>query len=55
MASTYNETNGEVNVQGLDLDQDFYVAQGLQRAKVNLSNLVDPSFAAAAVATLGRY
>ncbi len=55
MAPTYNETNGHVNVPALDQDEDFYVARGLQREKVNLSGLVDPSFADYAVQVLGRY
>jgi NitT/TauT family transport system substrate-binding protein len=55
MAPTYNETNGRVNVAALDRDQDFYVAQGLQRAKVDLASLIDPSFGEFAVQVLGRY
>lgn len=55
MAQSYSETNGRVNTQALEIDQEFYVRQGFQRAKVEVGTIVDPSFAQYAIQVLGRY
>jgi NitT/TauT family transport system substrate-binding protein len=47
--------DGRVNVPSLTRDQDFWLARGVQQAPVNLDELVDQSFADAAVAVLGPY
>lgn len=49
------EPNQEVNPLFLDEVQRFYVEQRFIQATVDVKTLVDPSFAAAAVRTLGRY
>jgi NitT/TauT family transport system substrate-binding protein len=49
------DPNGKVNVASLDADQEFWIEAGYQRQKVNLADVVDPSFAAAAVRELGEY
>ncbi len=55
MADTYSETDGNVGVEALEVDQDFYVQQGMQRERVNIRDLVDNRFAEYAVGVLGRY
>jgi NitT/TauT family transport system substrate-binding protein len=47
--------DGRVNVASLQKDLDFYASQGLIEGKVNLRDIVDPSFAEAAVKSLGPY
>jgi NitT/TauT family transport system substrate-binding protein len=54
MSPTYSETNGAVNTRAIEIDQDFYVRQGLQREMIDLRTIVDPSFAQYAVQVLGR-
>jgi NitT/TauT family transport system substrate-binding protein len=46
---------GRLNVPSLTCDQDFWLARGVQQTPVNLDELVDHSFADAAVAALGPY
>jgi NitT/TauT family transport system substrate-binding protein len=47
--------DGRINVPSLTRDQDFWLARGVQQSPVNLGELVDQSFADAAVAVLGPY
>jgi NitT/TauT family transport system substrate-binding protein len=47
--------DGRINVPSLTRDQDFWLARGVQQSPVNLDELVDQSFADAAVAVLGTY
>jgi ABC-type nitrate/sulfonate/bicarbonate transport system substrate-binding protein len=54
MSPTYSETNGAVNTRAIEADQDFYVRQGLQRERIDVRTIVDPSFAQYAVQVLGR-
>ncbi|HLH22425.1 MAG TPA: ABC transporter substrate-binding protein [Chloroflexota bacterium] len=55
MGFSYSETNGNVNLQALDKDQDFYLQQGMQKEKIAPELLVDPTFAQYAVQVLGPY
>jgi len=48
-------TDGRVNVESLAYDLAFYRAQGLIRGNVSLDEVVDSSFAEAAVKELGPY
>lgn len=54
MATTYPEFNGQANQRAVEVDQDFYVRQGLQREKLDLAAVVDTSFSAYALSALGR-
>jgi NitT/TauT family transport system substrate-binding protein len=47
--------DGNVNVASLEHDLAFYTRQGLVKEKVNVDDLVDMSFAQAAVKSLGPY
>ncbi|HLH26034.1 MAG TPA: ABC transporter substrate-binding protein [Chloroflexota bacterium] len=49
------DPNGRLNVASIAEDQDLWLASGLQQARVNLDEVVDPSFTDAAVAALGPY
>jgi NitT/TauT family transport system substrate-binding protein len=49
------DPNGRVNTQSLDESQNWWVAKGSQRAKVDLAKVVDPQFAEWAVQQLGPY
>jgi NitT/TauT family transport system substrate-binding protein len=49
------DPNGRLDVASLDADQDFWIEAGYQQQKVNLVDVVDTSFATAAVAQLGEY
>jgi NitT/TauT family transport system substrate-binding protein len=49
------ETHQEVNVAFLEEAQRFHIAEGFLRAPVDVRQLVDPSFARAAVQVLGPY
>ncbi|RYG88481.1 MAG: ABC transporter substrate-binding protein [Alphaproteobacteria bacterium] len=49
------DPNQEINVQDIDDMQAFFVEHGFLKAIVPLDELVDTSFAEAAVAELGRY
>jgi NitT/TauT family transport system substrate-binding protein len=55
MADSYSETDANVGVDALEVDQDFYVQAGMQREKVNMRDLVDPRFGEYVVSVLGRY
>lgn len=45
----------KVGTEYLGLLQDFFADQGLLREKIDVSEMIDPSFAEAAVKTLGEY
>jgi NitT/TauT family transport system substrate-binding protein len=45
----------EVGTEYLSLLQDFFADQGLLREKIEVSEMIDPSFAEAAVKKLGEY
>jgi NitT/TauT family transport system substrate-binding protein len=47
--------NGEVNVESLQKDYDFFEAQGFLEDSVDIDEIVDPSFAEAAVEELGEF
>ncbi len=47
--------DGYVNIDSLIADQDYYIEAGLQKEKINMADLVDQSFAQAAVKQLGLY
>jgi len=47
--------NGDVNVHSLEHDLAFYSEQGLVKEKIKVNELVDMSFARAAVKSLGPY
>lgn len=49
------DPDGKVNVQSLEHDLKFYTDQGLVKQQVKVDNLVDMSFAQAAVKSLGPY
>jgi NitT/TauT family transport system substrate-binding protein len=49
------DPNGEINVASMVDDQDYYLAKGCQTQPIDVARSVDPSFAEAAVARLGRY
>ena len=55
MGFSYSETNGSVNVDALDRDQDFYLQQGVQKEKLPPERLIDPTFAQYALGVLGPY
>jgi ABC-type nitrate/sulfonate/bicarbonate transport system substrate-binding protein len=55
MNPSYGETNGGVNLQALDTDQDFYLRQGVLKEKIAPSRLVDTTCADYAIQVLGRY
>jgi NitT/TauT family transport system substrate-binding protein len=49
------DPNGEINLQSLIDDQEYYLAKGCQPQRIDIAQAVDTSFAQAAVARLGRY
>jgi len=49
------DPNGYVNIDSLNRDQDYFVESGTQKQKVNMAEVVDLSFARAAVQQLGPY
>jgi NitT/TauT family transport system substrate-binding protein len=49
------DPNQHVSITALEAAQKFFVAQGYMRETVDVHKMVDPSFAAAAVAELGAY
>ena len=55
MGISYNGTNGEINMQDLALQQQYYVAHGDQPRAVEVDSLVDKGFADRAVQVLGPY
>jgi NitT/TauT family transport system substrate-binding protein len=50
-----NDPDGSVNVASLKQDLDFFREQGLVKADIDLSKVVDMSFVAAALKDLGPY
>jgi NitT/TauT family transport system substrate-binding protein len=55
MAQSNSELNGNVNVAGIERDQDFYMRMGYQQQKADVQSFVDTSFGQYAVGVLGRY
>ncbi len=55
MAQANSEVNGNVNVAGIERDQEFYIRKGYQRERADVQSFVDGSFAQYAVGVLGRY
>lgn len=49
------DPNGKVNTKSLDEVQKYFVAKGSQQTPVDLSKVVDASFAADAIKQLGEY
>lgn len=49
------DPNGNVNVDSLIKDQDYFLESGSQKQKVDMAEVVDLSFAKAAVQQLGPY
>jgi NitT/TauT family transport system substrate-binding protein len=49
------DPNGAVNVKSLDAAQQYFVAKGSQTKALDMSKVVDASFADAAVKALGQY
>jgi NitT/TauT family transport system substrate-binding protein len=54
MGTTYSELNGNVRLNVLERDQDFFLRQGLMKQKIDPNVMVDSSFAEHAVQVLGR-
>jgi NitT/TauT family transport system substrate-binding protein len=55
MAPTWMDPNGSVNVASLQDTQRWYLDRGEMTAEVDLSRVVDASFADYAVGQLGSY
>jgi NitT/TauT family transport system substrate-binding protein len=55
MADSYGETNGNIGVEALEADQEFYLQHGMQRERINMRELVDKRFAEYALQVLGPY
>jgi NitT/TauT family transport system substrate-binding protein len=55
MAQSNSELNGNINVAGIERDQDFYMRMGYQQQKADVRSFVDTSFGEYAVSVLGRY
>jgi NitT/TauT family transport system substrate-binding protein len=47
--------DGRMSLEALAEDQEMWLAQGVQQARIDISTLVDYSFADAAVQALGPY
>ncbi|MBV9119570.1 MAG: ABC transporter substrate-binding protein [Chloroflexi bacterium] len=55
MGPVFNEVNGAVNMDAINNDQDYYIAHGWQKQKIDPKTIVDTSFSEAALKTLGPY
>src|SRR5262249_51850696 len=55
MADSYQETDGRLGTDALEVDQDFYLQHSMQKDRLNVRALVDPRFAEYAVQVLGPY
>jgi NitT/TauT family transport system substrate-binding protein len=55
IVANYVDPDGAVNVESLRRDYDFFDQQGWLEAKTSVDELVDPSFARAAVKDLGPF
>jgi hypothetical protein len=55
MGHNYSETDGNIAVEALEMDQEFYLQHGQQRERLNVRELVDRRFAEYAVQVLGPY
>jgi NitT/TauT family transport system substrate-binding protein len=49
------DPNGKVNVESLNASQQYFVAKGTQTKAIDVSKIVDSSFADEAVKRLGAY
>ena len=49
------DPNGKVPISSLEADQEFFLSAGHQQQAIDLSKVVDPSYAEAAVQVLGPY
>ena len=47
------DPEGRVNLESLKIDQEYFLASGQQQRPIDLNELVDTSFAEAAVRQLG--
>ena len=47
--------DGALNLESMDYDQDWYVARGYIREKIDLAAVVDLSYRDAAMQRMGRY
>jgi NitT/TauT family transport system substrate-binding protein len=52
---TTDETNGNVNMQAIGQDEDYFLQHGWQKQRVDPAKLVDTSFSEAARKALGPY
>jgi NitT/TauT family transport system substrate-binding protein len=55
MGNAYGETDGNIGVEALEADQEFYLQHGMQRDRLNMHDLVDKRFAEYALQALGPY
>jgi NitT/TauT family transport system substrate-binding protein len=55
MSLPYMDPNGKVDVASVQAQMDWYVQMGYLSAPIDLSKVIDASFATAAVAQLGPY
>lgn len=55
MAMPGLDPNGRVNLQALEQDQEYYLRTGKQQTPIDLTQVVDSSFADWAVQQLGTY
>jgi NitT/TauT family transport system substrate-binding protein len=55
MGMPYMDPNGEINVESMMEDQEYYLAKGCQTQPIDIARSVDSSFAEAALARLGRH
>lgn len=52
---SYYETDGRIDTQAIGEDEDFFIAKGGQKARVDVANVIDPSFGQYAESVLGPY
>ena len=55
MGYSYSETNGGINLETMNGDEDFYLKHGYQKEKIDPRAIIDTSFSEYAVQQLGRY
>ena len=49
------DPDGNLNVESMEFDQDWYLARGYIRERIELSRVVDMRFRDAALQRIGRY
>jgi NitT/TauT family transport system substrate-binding protein len=49
------DPNGMVPIESLERDQEYFLSTGAQEQRIDLTKVVDPTYAEAAVKALGRY